>query len=284
VTGCYHPTLPTTAQSPPASRLLEAIREAGRGLILVVTGAGASHASGIPTFRGREPEAVWKQDDIALATRETFELDPVAQWSWYLRRFERLEEARPNPGHRALVELERWQVAHGGDFLLVTQNIDTLHEEAGSRRLIKVHGSSDRLRCSRHGCRHAAPTGSLDRSRVDLTDFRRSPERRHLPTCPECGALLRAHVLFFDEMYDEHVDYRFAEVERSAEEAALMIFIGTSFSVGVTDLLVRAAAHRGVPRLSVDPGGARQPPWTGIETLAATAEDLLPDVCERLRA
>ena len=138
------------------SRLLEAVHQAGRGLILVVTGAGASHASGIPTFRGREPEAVWKQDDIDLATRRTFELDPVAQWSWYLRRFERLEGARPNPGHLALVELERWQTARGGGFLLVTQNIDTLHEEAGSRRLIKVHGSSDRLRCSRQGCRHGA--------------------------------------------------------------------------------------------------------------------------------
>ncbi len=264
------------------SRLLEAIRLAGRGLILVVTGAGASQASGIPTFRGREPEAVWKQSDVALATRRTFELDPVAQWSWYLRRFERLEGARPNPGHRALAELERWQVARGGEFLLVTQNIDTLHEHAGSRRLIKVHGSSDRLRCSRHGCRNAAPAGSLDRSEIDLTRFRRCPERRYLPICPECGALLRAHVLFFDEMYGEHEDYRFDEVQRSADLAELMIFIGTSFSVGVTELLVGTAMRRGVPRLSVDPGGDSQPSWTGIETLAAAAEDLLPAVCARL--
>ena len=258
------------------------MQRADRGLILAVTGAGASSASGIPTFRGREPEAVWKQDDIALATRRTFELDPVAQWSWYLRRFERLEGARPNPGHLALVEIERWQVERGGEFLLITQNIDTLHEQAGSRRLIKVHGSSDRLRCSRHGCRHAAPAGSLDRSQIDLTEFRRTGEHRHLPTCPVCGSLLRAHVLFFDEMYDEHVDYRFAEVRRAADAAELMIFIGTSFSVGVTELLVTAAAQRGVPRLSIDPGGARQPRWTGIETLAAPAEDLLPEVCAQL--
>ena len=219
---------------------------------------------------------------MELATRRAFEQDPLAQWSWYLRRFERLESARPNAAHLALVELERWQLARGGDFLLVTQNIDTLHEDAGSRRLIKVHGSSDRLRCSRYGCRNAAPAGSLDRSQIDLSSFRRCPEHRHLPTCPACGALLRAHVLFFDEMYDEHADYRFAEVQRSAAEAALMIFIGTSFSVGVTELLVRAAAQRGVPRLSVDPGGGPQPRWTGIETLAAPAEDLLPEVCEQL--
>ena len=272
------------SQSPPAKRLRQAIARAGRGLILVVTGAGASYASGIPTFRGRELEAVWRQEDMALATRRAFEMDPVAHWSWYLRRFERLEAALPNPGHRALVELERWQLRRRGDFLLVTQNIDTLHEQAGSRRLIKVHGSSDRLRCSRHGCRHGSPRGSLRRADVDLTSFRRSPERRHLPTCPECGALLRAHVLFFDEMYDEHVDYRFGAVLEAADQAALMLFVGTSFSVGVTDLLVQAAARRRVPALSVDPGGPRLPSWRGVETLSAAAEELLPEVCAGLRA
>ena len=221
---------------------------------------------------------------MALATRHAFEVDPVAQWVWYLRRFERLEIARPNPGHRALADLERWQLARGGDFLLVTQNIDTLHEQAGSSRLIKVHGSSDRLRCSRHGCCNAAPGGSLKRSGVDIADFRRSPERRHLPRCPDCGALLRAHVLFFDEMYDEHVDYRFSEVARSAAEAELVVFVGTSFAVGVTELVLGAAARRGVPRLSIDPGANRQPSWTGIETLAAPAEDLLPEACRLLGA
>ncbi len=249
----------------------------------MVTGAGASHASGIPTFRGREPEAVWKQDDIALATRHALEVDPVAHWSWYLRRFERLEQARPNPAHRALVELEQWQTGRGGEFLLVTQNIDTLHEQAGSRRLIKVHGSSDRLRCSRQGCVNGAPAGSLARAPIDLSRFRASPEQRHLPTCPACGAPLRAHVLFFDEMYDEHADYRFDEVQRAADEAALMIFVGTSFSVGVTELLVHAAALRRVPRFSVDPGAGRQPGRTGIETLAAPAEALLPTLCELLQ-
>ena len=166
----------------------------------------------------------------------------------------------------------------------MTQNIDTLHEQAGSERLIKVHGSSDRLRCSRHGCRNAAPEGSLARSRIDIGDFRRAAERRHLPRCPDCGALLRAHVLFFDEMYDEHVDYRFPEVRRAADEAELVLFVGTSFSVGVTELLVGAAARRGVPRLSIDPGATRQPRWTGIETLAVPAEELLPDACRLLGA
>lgn len=250
----------------------------------MVTGAGASHASGIPTFRGNDPEAVWKQDDVALATRHAFEIDPVTQWSWYLRRFERLAEARPNPAHRALVELERWQVARGGDFLLVTQNIDTLHEQAGSRRLIKVHGTSDRLRCSRPGCENAAPRGSVDRAAVDLAPFRAAPGRDTLPVCPACGALLRAHVLFFDETYDEHADYRFDEVERAAETAALLLFVGTSFSVGVTELLALAAVRRGAPRLSIDPGGAHQPAWSGIETLAEPAEELLPEVCARLGA
>ncbi len=268
----------------PLAARLSAALAAATGPLLVVTGAGASLASGIPTFRGSDPGAVWTQDDMAMAKRATFERDPVGQWQWYLRRFSRLEKARPNAGHRAIVALERWQEARGGQFQLVTQNIDTLHEQAGSRRLIKVHGSSDRLRCSRYGCRNGSPRGSLPRSQSDLEAFQADPCRRTLPACPACGALLRAHVLFFDEMYDEHVDYRFDEVRRAADEAELMIFVGTSFSVGVTELLVSAAARRGVPRLSIDPGATRQPGWTGIQTLAAPAEDLLPEACRLLGA
>ena len=272
------------ALEPLVLRLLERVEAVGRGLLLVCTGAGASRASGVPTFRGSEPEAVWRQEDRSLATRQTLETDPVAQWRWYLRRFERLEAARPNAGHRALVELERWQRARGGEFLLVTQNIDTLHEQAGARTLIKVHGTSDRVRCSRYGCRLGAPAGSLPRSEIELDPFRESPTLDHLPTCPDCGALLRAHVLFFDEVYDEHLDYRFDEVLKAADEAALVLFVGTSFAVGVTDLLVRSASRRAVPRLSIDPAGARLPRWSGVEPLAAAAEELLPALCARLPA
>lgn len=262
--------------------LLAAVHAAGDGLLLVVTGAGVSAASGIATFRGPEPDAVWKHSDVALATAETFRRDPVRQWSWYLERFRSLDAARPNPAHRALVELETWQEARGGRFLLVTQNIDGLHAAAGQRRLVEVHGTSARLRCSRWGCRFGAPRGSLPRSRFDLEPFRADPAIERLPSCPQCGALLRAHVLFFDEVYDGHRDYRFDEVCDAARLAAAVLFVGTSFAVGVTDLILRSAASRGAPLFSVDPT-ARRAPSERVRLVPQAAEELLPDLVCRLR-
>ncbi len=255
---------------------------AAEGYVMVVTGAGVSHGSGLPTFRGSDPGAIWKQSDLRLATRDTFLRDPVSQWRWYLERFRRLDGARPNAAHRSLVRLEERQAAAGGRFLLVTQNIDTLHEQAGSRRLIKVHGSSDRLRCSRPGCRLAAPAGSLARKEVELAPFLARPARDSLPRCPECDALLRAHVLFFDELYTEHRDYRFDEVEEAAQEADLLIFAGTSFAVGVTDLVLSSAVRRGVPVYSVDPAAGRAPAWAPVDELQAPAEELLPAALDAL--
>ena len=173
--------------------------------------------------------------------------------------------------------------ANGGRFLLVTQNIDTLHEEAGSDHLIKVHGTSDRLRCTEPSCANAEPRGSLDRDVVDLTSFADEPSAENLPRCPLCGQILRAHVLFFDEYYTAHVDYRFTEVEQAVEDADLVLFVGTSLSVGVTDLVARGALTRGVPVLNVDPDPPAHAPYR-LEPLRAAAESLLPAVVERLRS
>jgi NAD-dependent deacetylase len=265
--------------------VVESLRAGEGGLVLAVTGAGISSASGIPTFRGPEPGAVWRRHDVEIATREYLDRDPVGQWSWYLDRFASLDGARPNAAHEALARLERHLRRRGGDLVLVTQNIDCLHESAGSTP-IKVHGSADRLRCSRvEGCRLGAPRGSLARSAVDLEPFRARPEEASLPRCPACGALLRAHVLFFDELYTEHLDYRFAEVEAAAARADLVLFVGTSFSVGVTDLVLREALVRRRPVVSVDPAGLATPlAGLGILALEEPAEEALPWICQALEA
>jgi NAD-dependent deacetylase len=265
-----------------ASNLAEALDGLEDGLLLVVTGAGVSRASGIATFRGSEPDAVWKQSDVSLATFDYFQRDPVGQWQWYLKRFEALKSARPNAAHQSLVSLEKWQRDRAGRFCLVTQNIDTLHEEAGSQEMIKVHGTSDRFRCSRAGCSLGSPTGSLPREDVDLSSFLSEPTRQTLPTCPVCDAPLRAHVLFFDEYYTEHHDYRFAEVEEMAMAADLILFVGTSFAVGVTDLFLQCGGRRSVPMYSVDPAASRSPQWAQLIALQAPAEELLPAVCRQL--
>jgi NAD-dependent deacetylase len=249
--------------------------------ILVVTGAGVSLASGIPTFRGSDPDAVWARDLTELATRAYFTADPVGSWRWYLQRFDRALGAEPNPAHHALAQLERWQLARGGELLLVTQNVDPLHERAGSTRLVKVHGSADRVRCSRTGCAHGAPAGSLPRDDGALAAFRERPGLDTVPRCPACGALLRQHVLWFDEHYQEHRDYQLARVLASAERATLVLFAGTSFSVGITDLLLQTARRRAADLFAVDPS---PPTWVppGLRFLVAPAERLLPAAMLRL--
>jgi NAD-dependent deacetylase len=257
--------------------LVTAFSAVSNGKLLVVTGAGISRASGIPTFRGTEPGAIWRTSDVTLATYDYFQRDPVGQWQWYLKRFAAVQQAKPNAAHHALSDLERWFVDRGGNLEIVTQNIDTLHERAGSEHLIKVHGTSDRVRCSRNGCEYGAPTGSLAVSKVDFSPFIADPQLQNLPRCPACQAILRAHVLFFDEYYLEHVDYRFRDVESWAMEADAILFVGTSFSVGVTDHFLQAGTSRGLPMFSIDPG-SRGTISPYLKVLAAPAEQLLPAV------
>lgn len=243
------------------------------GTLLVVTGAGISVASGIPTFRGTDPGAIWKHDVMTMGTNAFFEADPVESWRWYLSRFAKVFDAKPNPAHEALATLERRTLERGGDFLLVTQNVDTLHEQAGSERLVKVHGSADRARCTRSRCASSAPYGSLPRPEMQIAEFLNDPRLETVPRCPDCRALLRQHVLWFDERYDSHVDYRFDLVLDTAARAERILFVGTSFSVGVTDAIVNVARVVGADVLSIDPSDHAVP--FGVEPLKARAEDVL---------
>jgi len=258
--------------------------EAARGkLLLVVTGAGVSLASGIPTFRGGDPGAVWANDVMEMGTCEFFERDPVASWRWYGSRFARAASAKPNAAHHALVALERWQAARGS-FLLVTQNVDGLHRAAGSRELVEVHGRADRVRCSRDGCELGAPAGSLPRSMFDDT-LRRlldDPRPEHLPRCPACGANVRPHILWFDELYVDHRDFEWQKVFHACDRGRPVLFLGTSLAVGVTDLALRCALDRCAPAIVVDPAPPDLP--ATVDVIRAKVEELLPAVVQRLGA
>lgn len=267
----------------PAARLVRFLAPTLKGAtLLVVTGAGVSVASGIATFRGTDPGAVWKHDVTTMGTNAFFEDDPVESWRWYLARFGAVLDAKPNAAHRALAALERRLAARGAEFLLVTQNVDTLHEQAGSRALVKVHGSADRVRCTRRGCAHAAPRGSLPREEAATRRFLADPRLETVPRCPACGALLRQHVLWFDERYDSHASYEFERAVETAARARRVLFAGTSFSVGITDLVLAAARWAGAEVLSVDPSDHPAPP--GVERLAARAEEALADAVRALDA
>lgn len=268
------------AERKAAERIASVARDV-EGLMVVVTGAGISLASGIPTFRGDDPAAVWSKDVTELGTMDFFWREPVESWRWYLTRFSQLLGKRPNASHEALAALERWQLKRGGDWLLVTQNIDGLHRQAGSERLIEVHGRGDRVRCAAPSdCRFGAPTGSLPRPMEAQRAFLAEPSLDRVPRCPACGELLRQHVLWFDERYDSHDDYRWQDVLDVLERLQAVLFVGTSFSVGVTELVMRAARHGGVPALSLDPHARSQ---DGLELLPARAERVLPAVAALLK-
>lgn len=263
----------------PTHQLAEALQAAGPTLVL--TGAGISLASGIPTFRGTDAGAVWASNVMARATRQHFVRDPADTWTWYRERHAQVRAARPNPAHRALVDLERWQTARGGRFLLVTQNIDLLHEAAGSTALVKVHGSIDRARCANETC----PSGltTVPSADLDFAAFDARPGAATVPRCAACGALMRPHVLWFDESYGSHPAYGWDSVLEACDAMRLVIAIGTSFSVGVTDLIAGEAARRGVPLFVVDPQGTAV---TGRRVVGVRdrAEDLLPRVCALIGA
>lgn len=258
---------------------LAAALEASSGLVLVLTGAGISAASGIPTFRGPDPDAIWSRDITEIATYSFFRRDPVTSWRWYLARFGRLAQANPNAAHVALVAIEQHFAAAGRPFLLVTQNIDGLHRRAGSHALVEVHGRVDRVRCASVGCKHGAPRGSLELPAPELAAFEAAPSETTLPRCPACGDLLRPHVLWFDEYYLEHDGYGFGRVEGALDQLGLVLAVGTSFAVGITDIVLSRANWQGVPIWSIDPHARAR---AGVHHLAEPAETALPHLASEL--
>lgn len=174
--------------------------------IAVLTGAGVSAESGIPTFRGNG--GYWKQRRFEdLATPEAFARDPRFVWTWYEERRRVIAAARPNAGHEALVEMEK----RAASFTLITQNVDGLHELAGSKNIIRLHGSIWAVRCMRCGA-----------ERIDRSEFDELP-----PRC-ECGGMLRPGVVWFGESLPEGAMERATAAIRAAD---LLIVAGTSAQV-----------------------------------------------------
>lgn len=201
--------------------LVETLRSAYS--VAVLTGSGISAESGVPTFRDAQTGLWARYDPMELATPEAFARDPRLVWEWYAWRRKLAEGASPNPGHEALVELER----HVPEFTLITQNVDGLHRRAGSQRVIELHGNIMRSMCSREGVA-VEPRGS-------------DPEVP--PTCPRCGALLRPDVVWFGETL---LQKALEEAFMAARNCDLFFSIGTSSLVQPAASLPFEALRGGV--------------------------------------
>jgi len=192
-----------------AARLAELIRT--HQPCVVLTGAGVSTESGIPDFRS--PGGLWAEfDPLDYASLESFRRDPVRIWDFYGRRFAFLAEAEPNDAHRALARLEQLGLVTA----VVTQNVDLLHERAGSREVLEVHGSIRRAVCLACGA-HEPLAGVLAQL-----------ETAPAPLCRDCGGVLKPDVVFFGELLPAGVLERATELARGAR---LLLVVGSSLEV-----------------------------------------------------
>ncbi|ANM32103.1 hypothetical protein ABI59_05765 [Acidobacteria bacterium Mor1] len=229
--------------------LVERLRAARR--ILLLTGAGVSAESGLATFRG--PDGMWEgRDPMSLATPEAFAEDPETVWRFYAWRREQAARAEPNPAHRAIAALQQERSGTS----LVTQNVDGLHERAGSPETVRLHGSLWRLRCT-GGC------GEDEDLRQDLGT---------LPARCACGELLRPGVVWFGESLPQAA---IAAATAAAESAELVIVAGTSSVVYPAAALPELARRHGAYVVEVNPEAT---PLTGRvdEALPNPAGTALP--------
>jgi len=243
--------------------LAERLRSAGA--VTAMTGAGISAESGVPTFRGHD--GLWRNYSAAdLATPEAFARDPRLVWDWYRWRQGIIGRAQPNPGHLALARLQ----GRLAGFTLVTQNVDGLHQRAGSRDLIELHGNIWRARCAR-GCGFTAHEAPLD------SDAGGSGHSGQLPACP-CGALLRPDIVWFGEALDEDLVDRAA---RSARQCAVFLAVGTSALVYPAAGLPLMARRAGAVVVEINVDDTPLTPHAGL-VLRGSAADVLPALESRL--
>lgn len=225
-----------TKAAPFPADLVDAVRHSQR--IVVLTGAGASAESGIPTFRDALT-GLWERFDASeLATAEAFQRDPELVWGWYLWRLAKIRHAQPNPGHLAIAALAGIRPT----LTLITQNVDDLHERAGNRSVIHLHGRLDAFRCFSCASPLATP--------IPDEDEPEGGRRLAPPRCAHCGGAIRPGVVWFGE----NLPAEALEAAISAVAACdLLISIGTSGIVMPAAQLPLLAREAGARVLEINP-------------------------------
>ena len=224
----------------------------------MLTGSGVSAESGVPTFREAQTGLWERYDPRQLATPEAFFNDPELVWEWYEWRRRLVRDVEPNPGHEALSEMERCIP----DFTLITQNIDGLHQESGSRNVMELHGNILRTRCSGEGILVEPDEGSA------------MP-----PVCQGCGSLLRPDVVWFGEMLPTEAVESASIAARSCD---LFLSVGTSSLVYPAAGLPYEALQSGATIIEVNPGETPLSPHAHY-TLRGQAGEILPVLANALK-
>jgi NAD-dependent deacetylase len=230
--------------------------------VTVLTGAGVSAASGVPTFRG--PDGLWKQyRPEQLATPDAFARDPRLVWEWYDWRRQRIAACRPNGAHDVLAT---WSARYPG-FTLITQNVDGLHERAGTRHVLRIHGSIWEVSC------WSRCVGSRPRWPDDTVPLREIP-----PHCSHCDGLIRPGVVWFGEAIDPEIMKRCLESTR----CDVFLTVGTSAVVYPAASLVQEAKSRGAYTAEINLEATPASSFVD-DALHGPAETILAEIEERLR-
>ena len=238
-----------------------AIRDARH--VCVLTGAGISAESGVPTFRDAQ-QGLWAQyDPLQLATPEAFEENPTLIWEWYRWRRELVAKAEPNPGHLALAQLAELVPR----LTLVTQNVDGLHQRAGNDAVIEFHGNLFDDRCHAEGCIIESPISQ-------------EPGESDVPSCPRCGANLRPGVVWFGEAIPE---VALNESFAAAADCNVFLSIGTSSLVYPAAGIADIARESGAIVAEINPEPTMRAASYDF-SIAAKAGAALPKLLELLAA
>lgn len=250
----------TSAKIEKAGRLIRSAQQ-----IAVLTGAGVSKESGVPTFRDAL-EGLWAQyDPQQLATPHAFNQNPALVWDWYQFRRGLVNNAHPNAGHHALAEIEQQKP----NTWIITQNVDDLHEQAGNQNIIHLHGNIAQSRCSKN-CQ-GMPT-LIDVS--TLPDADASP-----PKCPHCGALVRPDIVWFGEPLPHE---ELQQAINLSYQCDLMIVVGTSGLVAPASDLPYHAKRNGAKILEINPDQSAISHLADVK-IEAPSGQALPLIVEMLR-
>lgn len=219
--------------------------------VVFVTGAGISQESGIPTFRGKD--GLWRNyDAMKLATIDAFYENPKLVWKWYNERRQNVFNAEPNLGHKAIAELENFlQVT------VLTQNIDGLHQQAGSSKVLELHGSIVKIKCT-----------SCDFKDEIFTQFSKLP-----PLC-KCGSILRPDVVWFGEVLPQDV---WKEAIIQASSCDVMIIAGTSLVVSPANTLPIYARQNNATLIEINPEKTIMTPEMDL-SIRSTSAIALPEL------
>jgi len=216
--------------------------------IVVMTGAGVSVESGIPTYRGAG--GTWTKGSKnyrpqELATFRFFEEHPEKQWEYMFETANKMQRAKPNDTHIELAELEKYCNRCNKSFTLITQNIDSLHRKGGSNNVLEIHGNIGYARCMKKTCPKFAEL-------VPFPSLPNKKEKSYVPTCTSCQSNIRPHVLFFDECYSERL-YKSESAKAAVATADVFLVIGTTYQTSLPRKLLHLAHKHDAAIIDVNP-------------------------------